>query len=97
MSTNTSIGPDAPGAGNEDHGNADGCGNKTLGDHAQQQPPAGAQDVLDEAGAPVPAGVAGARPRLGIAKGPQSFPDGPNVENSPWEADAARGKLPADH
>lgn len=95
MSTNTSIGPDADRGGNEDHGNADGRGNKTLGDTAIQQPPAGA-DVLDETGAQVPAGVPGARPRPGIAKGPESYPDGPNVEASPWELDAARGKLPTD-
>jgi hypothetical protein len=94
MSTNTSIGPDGSRGGNEDHGNADGCGNKTLGDKSeQQQPPAGA-DVLDEAGAQVPAGVPGARPRPGIGKGPQSFPDGPNVEDSPWEPEAARGNPP---
>jgi hypothetical protein len=42
----------------------------------------------------VPAGVPGARPRPGIAKGPASYPDGPNVEDSPWELEAARGKLP---
>ena len=95
MSTNTSIGPDAQRGGNEDHGNADGCGNKTLGEHAPQQPPAGS-DVLDEAGAQVPAGVPGARPRPGIAKGPASYPDGPNVEDSPWELEAARGNLPKD-
>jgi len=42
MSTNTSIGPEAPRGGNEDHGNADGCGNKTLGEHSvPQQAPAG--------------------------------------------------------
>ena len=93
MSTNTSIGPDGDRGGNEDHGNADGCGNKTLGEHSTQQPPAGS-DVLDEAGAQVPAGVPGARPRPGIAKGPQAYPDGPNVEASPWELEAARGKLP---
>lgn len=97
MSTNTSIGPEGDRGGNENHGNADGCGNKTLGDQAPQQPPAGAGDVLDEAGAQVPAGVPGARPRPGVAKGPQSYPDGPNVEASPWELDAARGKLPKDH
>jgi hypothetical protein len=95
MSTNTSIGPDANRGGNEDHGNADGRGNKTLGDKAAQQPPAGA-DVLDETGVQVPAGVPGARPRPGVAKGPESYPDGPNVEASPWELDAARGKLPKD-
>jgi hypothetical protein len=96
MSTDTSIGPEGMKGGNENPGNADGCGNKTLGDKATQQPPAGAGDVLDEAGAQVPAGVPGARARPGIAKGPQSYPDGPNVEASPWELDAARGKLPKD-
>ena len=95
MSTETSIGPAGDRGANEDHGNADGCGNKTLGDHAVPQPPAGS-DVLDEAGVPVPAGVPGARPRPDIARGPQSYPDGPNVEDSPWELDAARGKLPRD-
>jgi hypothetical protein len=94
MSTETSIGPDDDRGGNQDHGNADGRGNKTLGEKATQQPPAGADDVLDEAGAQVPAGVPGARPRPGIAKGPASYPDGPNVEDSPWELEAARGHLP---
>ena len=93
MSTNTSIGAEGDRGGNEDHGNADGCGNKTLGQTSTQQPPAGAE-VLDEAGAQVPAGVPGARPRPGVAKGAESYPDGPNVESSPWELDAARGKLP---
>jgi hypothetical protein len=96
MSTNSSIGPEGAKGGNEDHGNADGCGNKTLGEHATQQPPAGAEGIVEEAGAQVPAGVPGARARPGIAKGPESFPDGPNVEASPWELEAARGKLPKD-
>jgi hypothetical protein len=52
MSTNTSIGP-TEGGGNEDHGNADGLGNKTLGDHAAQQPPAGSR-LPDDAGAEGP-------------------------------------------
>lgn len=95
-STNTSIGPDANRGGNDNPGNADGCGNKTLGDQATQQPPTGAQSVVGEAGAQVPAGVPGARPRPGIDKGAQSYPDGPNVEASPWELEAARGKLPTD-
>ena len=94
MSTDTSIGPEGGKGGNDNPGNADGCGNKTLGDKATQQPPAGADTVLDEAGAQVPAGVPGARARPGIAKGAASYPDGPNVEDSPWELDAARGKLP---
>ncbi|MCG2593624.1 hypothetical protein LZ009_12630 [Ramlibacter sp. XY19] len=46
MSTNTSIGPGPARGGNEDHGNADGCGNKTLGEHAvPQEPEAGAADA----------------------------------------------------
>jgi hypothetical protein len=94
MSTNTSIGPDADRGNNDNPGNADGCGNKTLGDKATQRPPTGAEGVVEESGAQVPAGVPGARPRPGVAKGPQSYPDGPNVEASPWELDAARGKLP---
>lgn len=96
MNTDTSIGPGADRGGNEDHGNADGCGNKTLGDKSNpQQPPAGA-GVVEEAGAQVPAGVPGARPRPGVARGGEAYPDGPNVEASPWELDAARGKLPKD-
>jgi hypothetical protein len=96
MSTNTSIGANADRGGNDDPGNADGYGNKTLGEHSTQQPPEGAEDVIDQAGAQVPAGVPGARARPGIAAGPESFPDGPNVEASPYELDAARGKLPRD-
>ena len=96
MNTDTSIGPEGTKGGNEDHGNADGRGNKTLGEHSTQQPPAGADTVLDETGAQVPAGVPGARPREAIRKGPESYPDGPNVEASPWELEAARGKLPKD-
>ena len=42
MSTNTSIGPDAARGGNDNPGNADGCGNKTLGTHGTQQPPTAA-------------------------------------------------------
>ena len=93
MNTATSIGPQGDSGGNEDHGNADGRGNKTLGEHASGQPPSGA-DVVDEAGAEVPAGVPGARPRPGVRKAGEAYPDGPNVEASPWELEAARGKLP---
>lgn len=53
-------------------------------------------ELLDEAGAQVPAGVSGARARPRIAEGPASFPDGPNVEDSPWELEAARGHLPGE-
>jgi hypothetical protein len=54
MSTNTSIGPDATQGGNEDSGNADGCGNKTLGDRVrqQQEPPAGAPEALEQGEGP---------------------------------------------
>jgi len=92
--TDTSIGPGPQSGGNETHGNADGLGNKTLGEGAQQAPEAGAED-LARGGAPdSPAGVPGAKPHPGVKKGPQAYPDGPNVEASPWELDAARGKLP---
>ena len=94
-SNNTSIGPNPDGGGNDNPGNADGCGNKTLGSHATQEPPTEA-DGLDQATPDLPAGVPGSKPKPGIAKGPQSYPDGPNVEASPWELDAARGKLPQD-
>ena len=57
MSTNTSIGPDPLKGGNEDHGNADGCGNKTLGEHSvPQQPPAGAGVSRDKAQEQAPGG-----------------------------------------
>jgi hypothetical protein len=46
MSTNTSIGPDTDEGGNASPGNADGCGNKTLGERVKQQLPAGADDDL---------------------------------------------------
>jgi hypothetical protein len=62
MSTNTSIGPDAEGAGNEDHGNADGCGNKTLGEHAKQQLPAGAEELPEPKGQERDAPRGGKRP-----------------------------------
>lgn len=95
MSTNTSIGP-GPGRGSNDNpGNADGRGNKTLGSDAPPGPPTGSE-VLEQAAPQVPAGVPGARARPGVAKGAEAYPDGPNVEASPWELDAARGKLPKD-
>jgi hypothetical protein len=95
MSTNTSIGPQSDRGSNDNPGNADGCGNKTLGSDATQLPPEGA-DLVEQAAPEVPAGVAGAKPRPGVAKGAQAYPDGPNVEASPWELEAARGQLPKD-
>lgn len=91
----TSIGRGPAHGSNENH---DGDPtHKTLGEAApDDEAPAGSGDVLDQAAPEVPAGVPGGRARPGIAKGPQSFPDGPNVEDSPWEVDAARGKLPKD-
>jgi hypothetical protein len=90
MST-TSIGRGPASGGNENH---DGDPrNTTLGETVGQEPPAGVE-LLDDAAPDMPAGVKGARAKPGIAKGPASYPDGPNVEDSPWELDAARGKLP---
>jgi hypothetical protein len=88
---NSSIGRGPAHGGNENHDGDPQA--KTLGENVKQEPPAG-NGLLDEAAPDVPAGVAGAKPRPGIVKGPQSYPDGPNVEASPWELDAARGKLP---
>ena len=91
MSTNQSIGRGPAGGGNENH---DGDPtNKTLGEKVGQERPAGADSVLDGAAPDVPAGVPGAPANPGIAKGPESYPDGPNVENSPWELDAAKGNI----
>lgn len=58
---------------------------------ADAQPPG---SVIDQAAPPVPAGVPGARPEPDVGTGADAYPDGPNVEASPWELDAARGKLP---
>jgi hypothetical protein len=89
--SNTSIGRGPASGGNENH---DGDPrNTTLGETVGQEPPAG-NDLVDQAAPDAPAGVQGARAHPGIRKGPQAYPDGPNVENSPWELDAARGKLP---
>ena len=88
MST-TSIGPTPGTGGNESHGNADGQGNKTLGENVKQQPEAG-NSLTDDAAPDVPAPGGKAEP--GIAKGPKSYPDGPNVAPSAAELDAARGK-----
>jgi hypothetical protein len=88
---NSSIGRGPAFGGNENH---DGDPQrKTLGETVEQEPPAG-NDLLDQAAPEVPAGIAGGKAQPGIAKGPRSYPDGPNVEASPWELDAARGKLP---
>lgn len=91
MST-TSIGRGPASGGNENH---DGDPmHTTLGETVDQEPPAGS-DMDDKAAPEVPAaGVPGARPKPGVAKEPESYPDGPNVEASPWELDAARGERP---
>jgi hypothetical protein len=89
----TSIGRGPAHGGNENH---DGDPtHKTLGEgEPNDEAPAGAEDLVDGAAPDMPAGVKGGRSKPGIAKGPQSFPDGPNVETSPHELEAARGHLP---
>jgi hypothetical protein len=89
--SNSSIGRGPAYGGNENHDSDPQ--HKTLGETVEQEPPAG-NDLLDQAAPDVPAGVSGGKAKPGIAKGPQSYPDGPNVEASPWELDAARGKVP---
>lgn len=68
--------------------------NKTLGEKSAPQDAPTGGDVLEGAAPDMPAGVPGSPAQPGIAKGPQSFPDGPNVESSPWELEAARGNVP---
>lgn len=90
--SNTSIGRGPASGGNENH---DGDPSKTtLGETVKQERPAG-NEVLDAAAPDLPAGVQGGPAKPGIAKGPASYPDGPNTAQSPWELDAARGQLPA--
>ena len=90
--SNTSIGPGELQGGNENH---DGDPrNTTLGEKAPaEEPPAGAE-LVGEAAPEVPAGVPGSPPRPEVSKGGRAYPDGPNVESSPWELEAARGKKP---
>jgi hypothetical protein len=89
-SNTTSIGRGPASGGNENH---DGDPtNKTLGEKVGQEKPAGADSVLDNAAPDVPAGVPGGAAKPGVKKGGEAYPDGPNVEDSPWEVDAARGK-----
>jgi hypothetical protein len=66
MSTNTSIGPDADRGGNENIGNADGCGNKTLGSEATGQPPTGVDEAFPDGPnvAPSPGELDAARGKL---------------------------------
>ena len=90
--SNTSIGR-GPAHGNNENHDGDPT-HATFGEAASQDDPPVGNDLLDKAAPDVPAGIAG-RARPAIRKGPQSYPDGPNVEDSPWELDAARGKLPS--
>ena len=94
MSSNTSIGR-GPAHGSNENRDGDPT-HTTLGEGASQEEAPAGSDLLDKAAPDMPAGVKGAEPKPGIAKGPQSYPDGPNVENSPWELEAARGHLPKD-
>ena len=90
--SNTSIGRGPAHGNNENH---DGDPTHTsFGEAASQDDPPVGSELLDEAAPDVPAGVAGDRANPAIDQGPQSYPDGPNVEDSPWELDPARGKLP---
>jgi len=92
--SNQSIGRGPAHGSNENH---DGDPtHRTLGEGASQEDPPVGGDMEDKASADVPASVPGARPKPGIRKGPESYPDGPNVEDSPRELDAAKGKLPKD-
>jgi hypothetical protein len=84
-STPTSIGRGPASGGNENH---DGDPtNKTLGEKVGQETPAGAEPVIDKAAPDL---------RDAAKKANETYPDGPNVEDSPWELDTARGKFKHD-
>lgn len=92
MSNNTSVGR-GPAHGNNENHDGDPTHN-TFGEGGSQDDPPIGSDLLENASGDLPAGVPGGRAKPGIRKGPASYPDGPNVEDSPWELDAAKGKLP---
>ena len=82
--SNTSVGSADAAEDNNDQG-SDGLGNKTFGEHATTALPGG----------PGGAGQHGATGSPGKSAGiGLEAPDGPNVGPSPWEKDAAEGKLP---
>ena len=90
--SNTSIGPGEFQGGNENH---DGDPrNTTLGEKGPAEEPPARAELVGEAAPDVPAGVPGSPPKPGVSKGGRAYPDGPNVESSPWELEAARGKKP---
>ena len=64
MSTATSIGPGPQQGGNEDHGNADRMGNKTLGDHDMPEPEAGGE-FSEDAAPDQPGSAPGNQPKPG--------------------------------
>lgn len=90
--SNTSIGR-GPAHGNNENHDGDPT-HRTFGEAASPDDPPAGNEALERAAPDVPAGVPGAAADPDVRKGPQSYPDGPNVEDSPWELDAARGKLP---
>ncbi|GAC1527472.1 MAG: hypothetical protein NVS2B4_04850 [Ramlibacter sp.] len=94
MSGSSSVGRGPAHGGNENH---DGDPtHTTLGEAVSNDEAPIGNKLLDGVAPDVPAGVAGGPAKPGIAKGPQSYPDGPNVEAGPWELEAARGNLPED-
>jgi hypothetical protein len=92
MSSSTSVGRGPAHGSNENHvGDPTAT---TLGEKVGQDDAPAGVDLIDGAGPDVPAGVPGAKSKPDISKRPGAYPDGPNVEASPWELDAAKGKLP---
>lgn len=91
MSSSTSIGRGPAAGGNENH---DGDpSNKTMGESVQQEPPAGSATAVPEE-PELAAGLAVDSAGHGSGEQRESMPGGPNVGPSPWEVDAASGKLP---
>jgi hypothetical protein len=65
MNSSTSIGPGPQHGGNQDEGNADGRGNKTLGEHSMPEPEAGSEVARE------PSQAADGKPEPAARPGPQ--------------------------
>lgn len=89
MSRNTSVGRGPASGGNENH---DGDPtHTTLGETVGQEAPAGS-DAAGGAAPDAAAAIPCAKPRPGVAQGPQAYPGGPPVEPGPRQPGGVRGK-----
>lgn len=96
--THSSIGSGTASDSNENHELSKTMGaesepsksSEALSDAAQNEK---SQPLLDEDALASSSDSVGAVPVKSMPNNPGDFPDGPNVAPSPWEQDAARGKV----